>query len=586
MSPGFHSGGLVAIIALTGLASLPLQARAQPNAGSLLNQQERQHRQRPAQLPTPKAPSAQPHRRATGGVSVLVKSVRFSGDTTLVSKTRLQAVVSPAIGKQLDFAGLQRLTRQVTDFLRRQGWLLAEAYLPQQDVTGGHIDIDIRGGRLDGLGGKGTPFSIVGAGKSKLRIKRARLDAIAGGLLQPGANVRRGSLERSLLLMNDLPGVSARARLQKGISADSTHVRIAVKEGPSLTGSAWADNYGDYATGSFQRNLAGRINDPYGNGDQIGGSITDSRGLDLLRLGYSLPVGSRGLRMTALASAMHYRVVEGIGVNSGLRGNSGTAGATFNYPLIRSRMLNLYGAAGFTYRRLKDTSSAGTLDDKRLEVLHAGLSGSLFDDLAGGGLTSWGITATFGRLDLTNSANALADAAGYDTQGNYDKLDYNLARLQRLPGQFSLLAKVSGQIAGANLDSSEQFFLGGPFGVRGYPVGEAIGDEGWITSVELRYNAPWLTALGNLQLQGFVDAGQIGLHHNPKQLPIATATGRNRYNLADWGLAATLQQPGRYSVRLLWADTLGSNPGRTVQGKDVDNHSYGSRVWAQATVWF
>jgi hemolysin activation/secretion protein len=58
-----------------------------------------------------------------------------------------------------------------------------------------------------------------------------------------------------------------------------------------------------------------------------------------------------------------------------------------------------------------------------------------------------------------------------------------------LPGGFTLYASFSGQRASKNLDSSEEFFLGGPNGVRAYPQGEGAGDEGWLSRLELRHGA-------------------------------------------------------------------------------------------------
>ena len=78
---------------------------------------------------------------------MLVKSVRFTGAAGLASEAELQAVVADAIGKERDFAGLEALVRRVTGYLRGRGGFLAEAYLPRQDITDGHIEIVVRAGR-------------------------------------------------------------------------------------------------------------------------------------------------------------------------------------------------------------------------------------------------------------------------------------------------------------------------------------------------------------------------------------------------------------------------------------------------------
>lgn len=569
---------------LCAVVSLP--AYAQPNAGSLLNQQRQQQHHIFRQLPAPAVKRARPPLKK-GGPAVVVHSIRFSGATDLVPEAALQHVVSYAIGKKLDFAGLETLARKVTDYLHAQGWFLANAYLPQQDVTKGNIDIAIRAGRLDGANGKGTPFGIVKSSTGRLRISRARLDAIAAPLLRPGAAAKKDKLERALLLMDRLPGISAQARLQRGQNPDSTHVAIAVNEGPLASASAWIDNYGNYSTGTIQENILAQLNDPAHIGDQLSALATHSRGLDMGRLGYSVPLASNGLRLGLSTTMLHYRVVQGLGQSAGLSGRSSTYAARLSYPLILTRRLHVDLSAGYEHEHLKDSAATGMLDDKRVGIWNAGVSGSELDRLGGGGLTAWGLTLNAGNLDLSaDQADAEQDASGYRTAGQYVTLDYNVSRLQKLPGAFTLYATLTGQQANKNLDSSAQFILGGPYGIRAYPVGEASGDEGWLGHVSLRYSLPHATPLGHWQFVTFYDLGHITLHDNPRDIPIDTATGENSYGLADWGVGVNLQRTARYSVQLTWAQTLGSNPGRSVQGYDVDNHAYGSRVWLQALVWF
>jgi hemolysin activation/secretion protein len=74
-----------------------------------------------------------------------------------------------------------------------------------------------------------------------------------------------------------------------------------------------------------------------------------------------------------------------------------------------------------------------------------------------------------------------------------------VARLQSAGDRISIFGRLSAQWANRNLDSSEDFGLGGPNGVRAYPPGEGFGDEGKLAQLELRYRmndvlAPYLFA--------------------------------------------------------------------------------------------
>ncbi|MBF0460490.1 MAG: ShlB/FhaC/HecB family hemolysin secretion/activation protein, partial [Magnetococcales bacterium] len=421
----------VPVTCLTALAATSAFAagiaQAVPDAGSLLNQQQRQQQRLPDRLPEAEhAPVSAPPQQTTG-LKVQVVAIHFSGATHLATEAEMQAVVADRIGQELDFAGIEQLVTRVTAFLHHKGWFLARAYLPRQDVTGGQIEIGLLEGHLDGREGKSEPYTIVPDNKMPLRIAPERLHAIAANLLPAGTPAQEGDLERALLLMNDLPGMTAKASLQPGTEPDSTRVILDVQEGPLLSGNGWVDNYGNRDTGSTQANLAGALNDPFGSGDQVGLSGTATQGLKLGRFSYTLPLGSTGTKLNGSISDMSYKVIRGVGQTAGLTGSSGTGSLTLSQPFVRSRHDNLYGSFGYTYKTLWDDAQAGPLHDKRLDNWNTGLSGNRLDELGGGGLTSGNLTWTTGRVDLGHlPTDAAADAAGYATQGRFNKTRYPL----------------------------------------------------------------------------------------------------------------------------------------------------------------
>ncbi len=576
----------ISVLALM-LASIHLaHAQTPPDAGSLLRQQEQLEQRHPQQFPEVEAPEVvKPAMKEVPGVKVWVKAIRFSGDADLVPEAELQALLKDAIDKELDFAGLQALATRVTEHLRSKGWLLARAYLPRQDITEGTIEFAILKGRLDGAAGDGGGWQVTL--DESTRINAARLSRIAEAAAPSGSAVRQVELERALLLMNDLPGISARSRLEPGSETGTTRILVDATEGALFTGNLWADNSGNHSTGEGQLNAALNLNNPGGYGDHASLGLTASKGIRMARLGYSAPLGSQGLRASAGYTDMRYEVKKGTGVAAGLEGHSRIARVGLSYPFIRTRALSLHGSANYQHKALTDDSDAGTLRDKRIDVFSVGLSGDSLDRWQGGGLNSFGANITHGDLDLSRvAADKAADAATLRTQGRFTKLNLNASRLQRLPGNFTLLGRIEAQLAEGNLDSSEEFILGGPSGVRAYPVGEAQGDEGWLVSAELRYDWPGGTPLGALQLSAFADTGGIRVHKNPGSMAIPTASGKNSYQLSGAGLGVSLSQPGRYSVRLSWAHSLGSNPGRSVNGTNADGKTDDNRFWVQATAWF
>ena len=175
---------------------------------------------------------------------------------------------------------------------------------------------------------------------------------------------------------------------------------------------------------------------------------------------------------------------------------------------------------------------------------------------------------------------------GGDPQGKTRATPQRGTHLQRVTQQIALFASLRGQLAGGNLDSSQKFILGGPSGVRAYPVGEASGDEGHALTLEGRFDVPNMPAWAATQLVGFFDSGWVKLHHDIYAGAITNATGKNDYWLNGAGVGLNIGKAGQYSVRTTYARTLGDNPGRSATGKDADNRSEDNRFWLQALVWF
>lgn len=541
-----------------------------PDAGQLLREQQPQ-RQILRQLPTPEVEKERPPLADTG-VRVAVKGFRFTGYEGLATENELQALVAGAAGKSLTFSKLQALAARITAFLKDKGWFLARAYLPKQDVTSGIIEIAIIQGVSDG--------SLNIKRDKKARIREEVLRSIGKIVVLPGQALNVQKLERAVLLMNDLPGVAARASLAPGAIPGSTGIRVDVSEGPLFSGAMWGDNQGNRYTGDWRSNVMLNVNDPLRYGDQFSLLLTGTGGLIQGRAAYSFPLTPTGLKGNLSYAGMRYELIDDLAPLK-IKGRSHTVDAGISYPLLRSRTANLTTTLGYEYKALTD--SAGNIDtrDKQLHSGAIGFSGDRYDTMLGGGYTTWNIVVTTGSLH-----EAIADISLTETQGAYTRFNLGVARLQHLAERISINLSWSGQLSLDNLDSSEKFNLGGPNGVRAYPVGEASGDQGNLFNVDLRYDLPLPTVWGSLQLSGFYDIGQITLHKQPWINSVSTATDKNNYWLQGCGMELIYAHSGRFSFKTTWAYAIGDNPGRSTTGKDADGRNDNNRFWLQAMLFF
>lgn len=503
-------------------AQAQVQPLVPPSAGQVLREMQTPVPATPLALPGASAEMAADP-AAANAAKVLVKSVLITGNQEIPT-AELLALVSSLVGSVQTLAQLNAAARRITGYYRSQGFAVARALLPAQDITSGAVTISVIEGRV-----------------SLTRVANAtRLpDAVVGsyiGNVKPGDVVRSSQIDRGILLLQDTPGVaSSRATLQPGASVGTSDLLVEVTGASLLSGSATLDNYGSRYTGQYRLGGNFGLASPLGRGDQLSFSaLTAGPGLSFGRLSYQLPAGSDGLRVGAAYFDTRYRLSREF-ASLDAQGSANSTSIFAAYPFIRSVTHNLSGTAAYESKNLTDRVNAtSTTTDKKVRVSSLGLTGSLQDALWGGGISSADLTLVMGRLNISSPGAFAIDAASANTDGRYSRTAYGLNRLQRITDNTQLAVSLNGQRASKNLDSSEKFSLGGVNGVRAYPTGESSGDEGFKGTVELRhsYSANW-------QVTTFYDFGSIKVNKSP--FGVAPTNNKNLGG-AGFGINATFDR--------------------------------------------
>ena len=562
-----HKQPVLVAIALALFAS-SIAAQSAPDAGSLLREAEKQAPRLPQ--PAPQAVPQAPLVPDASALRVQVKAFRISGNT-LIAESELQAVLSPWLGKESTFTELQQAANAVAEAYRRHGWF-ARPQLPAQDLADGVVKIHIIEGRLGAVR--------IDDGGKPLRLNRAMVSSTMTARQQPGDPLNLDALERGNAILNDTPGFAVATVLSAGSDTGETDAIVKVQDKPLLAATAQLDNQGARSTGADKLTFNLSLDNPGGAGDQISANGNASEGSRYLRLGYSRPFGREGLRAGINASAMRYQLLgeDFAALNS--QGDAKTLGLTASYPLLRSGTRNMSLAGAIDRKDYYNEANEISTSEKRLHTALLALNGDLLDGFGQGGMTLWGVNLTAGQVDLSaNATNESADQNGPGTAGSYQKLGYSLARLQRMSDQSTLWFSLSGQRANKNLDSSEKFSLGGPSGVRAYPLMEGSGDDGWLATLEARYN---LTP--DLQLSVFYDHGSVTQSHNPDYTGAPLV---NEASLKGAGLGLSWSQPGSFTLRAVWARRIGDNPlASATTGADGDGSLKPNRFWLSAVVFF
>ena len=587
---GITLGGLAVVGALLApavQAQTPPAQQQRPDV--LLEQQRKQQEQQKQQeqLTQPKAPPqidkparARPPKGAEAKVKVA--QIKFSGNT-VIKTNELDEVVATAIGKTLTLRELTEVAGQVSEYYAAEGYILAQAYLPPQEIRGGVVEIAILEGKVGKIGVTGNT-----------RYKTSTILRAMEPVKEKGI-IHEGTLETALNEMNDYPGLKVRAALKPGESRGTTDMELTAKERLPYTSTTDVNNYGSRLTGSWVYGEELGLGNLAGVGDNLTlkGLKSDSR-LFFTDVTYLIPVTNFGTKFQV--SWIHTENVIGKEFASFRpTGRADIVSIDGLQTIIRTGALSLTGVAGFdikTIRNLLTTTgpSAVLFSKDELRIFRLGLRGDYRDPFLG--RTYFGLTWHYGMDDLGGSNQdapqtsfQITDAAGNTRgagPGNFSKWTGDVARFQSLGLPFIqglpvlpavlndsyLILRATGQFASDRLLSPERFAIGGYYTVRGYPVAERIGDNGYAATAELVVPVPSSATIPfgsrvwkeTVQFAAFVDHG--GTFPSP-----VSATGQGGYGyLTGAGVGLRINLPfgvpepverGTLSIKIDWASAIG-----------------------------
>lgn len=452
------------------LIAFPVCAQTPPDTGQTLQQL-----QTPPELPPPSdgldiEPPTQTL-TAAGGPTTEVSRIEFSGNSVF-SPEQLQQVVSASLGQTSDLAGLRDIAWQITRYYQQSGYPFARAFLPTQTLSDGTVQIQIVEGRYG---------QIIAQGEDKLvAVAQRRLDTLTAGEV-----IAAASLERTTLLLDDLPGLRTAPLIRPGQELGTGDLIVAVEADKRYSSDIAVDNHGNRYTGEYRTRLGLNINPLVLVGDQLQlrGMIT-SETLLLGSATYSAPIGAAGLSAQVGYAYTDYELGKEYAAADST-GKAHITSAGLSYPLLRSQHSNLTLSTIYQHKRLTDENLSGRTR-RTSDSLPVSLLFDHRDNLFRAGITYGSLSWTPGRIQVKDNRND-------SPEGNFHKITLDVARLQQITSSLTLFTRISGQKSDSNLDSSEDFGIGGVYGVRAYPGGEGYGDQGILAQVELRYRVKQLS---------------------------------------------------------------------------------------------
>lgn len=410
-----------------------------------------------------------------GGIRFTLTSVTVTG-ATVYSARELEKAYASLVGKDVTLAQIYGVVETLTTRYRNDGYILSRVVVPAQAVEGGVVKLQAVEGYISDVDVQGGTAAVRGrAAGYASRIKGQK-------------PLRASTLEKNVLLLNDLPGIEAHAVLAPGTEAGAAKLVLQLSE-TRVGGSATVDNRGSIAQGRQRILASADLN------NMLGSSMTEVRQvttatpeLSYTAVSHDQYLGSHGLKVTASGSFVYSKPQELSVVPLELTTKSTTANIGLSMPLMRSRSHNLYLRAAFGGFNSESTifGLRDTLD--RLRSVRAGFTFDAGDGLGGVNI----IDAEYSRGLAVTGASHNGDEylSRLGGRADYSKATVYAARVQALPGRFSAVLAGNGQYAFTDLLAPELFSVGGEQFGRGYDPSELLNDHGAALKLDLRYALP------------------------------------------------------------------------------------------------
>ena len=421
------------------------------------------------------------------------------------------------MGTKVSLRDLHRIAAKVNALYRRKGAIAAVAVLPEQDITGGAVQIRLVEGRLGAVEVKGARFT-------KKGFVSSRVDAREGELVD--AERVRKSLER----LNATYDITSRLVMMPGKTEGTTDYLVSVDEPANYTAAVFTDNAGKEETGLYRAGTVVTDRSVTGHRDAFTFGTVGSHGSESVFGSYDIPVNRFGTKLGTSADWSKTSIKKGEMKDLDVGGSYKGAGFSVTHPFVAAadRLVNAY--AKYDYKRSTSEFDGNQTMATRVESV------------------AYGFDATLrGNANVLVFDNSFTN--GYDHHENVNRrfMHYNaaLTGAQGLGKVGTVILKGRGQLSDDTLlPSTDQFQVGGSATVRGYTEGLLTGDNGYVLTAE--FERP-LFSSDKVKWFAFYDNGRVCAWRGDAQRTL------NHHSLASFGGGLAFSFTKYFSARVTYA---------------------------------
>ncbi|MCA9793190.1 MAG: ShlB/FhaC/HecB family hemolysin secretion/activation protein [Candidatus Eremiobacteraeota bacterium] len=426
-----------------------------------------------------------------------VKEIVVVGNT-LLPEADIRQAVAPYEGRELEFDELTEVVDVLEELYHQKGYFLMRAILPAQKPLEGKVEVQVFEGRI---------MNVVTESNQRYP-DQFLIDHFQAHL--PDSGYKQADFQKALMLLNEMPDLGVKAVFRPGSSPGSTEIVLQAVEDKQFHLGLDYNNFGTRLTGENRIGLTGDLSSAFTPGDRLLARSVfgfPSENTAFVQAAYSFPVGDLGTRLGFAYANGTYTAGREVAILD-IRGAANVYSLSVEHPLVRSLTHSSDVFLNLSYNDIDNTILGLPLSNDFYTAANLGYRAS-WRDTSGRSLLRSSVTQGLGGL-VAGDPRASRAGAGAD----FFKANLDLARIQEFnPSVFGILRGTM-QYSGTPLFSAEQFALGGPDTVRGFGQAEALGDQAYNLTAELRWS-PLEEQKDLFQTVFFVDTGGI-VRKNPQ----------------------------------------------------------------------
>ena len=428
---------------------------------------------------------------------VRIETVEVTGNT-LIGSEEIAGVLKGLLPMEgiLSSGGsggsLEKLPEAVTGLYRSKGYFLVQAYLPEQEIKDGVLKVKVLEGALGRVTVSGNDVY------ATLFIRNHFKEEGDTGL-------QRAGMERALLLLNDYMDMKATGLFETGREEGRADLNVRVTDERPLHFRFDYNNFGSKLVSRHRFGIGMDMGNVVRTGSVL--SIRSVVGSPVTQAvygsaGYSLPLDFNGTRLAMHLSGGDFDIGKSLAVlNIGMETMGW--GVSVSHPIRKSSVATLVGEVGFDAQDF--SQSFGVSGEKTRDRVRKLWGQMDYSKQRGRGRDILGVSLHQGLGGVLGGTTAKQGGSRVGANNSFTRGVLEAARFQEVTEMISVMVRGVGQGSLNDLVVGEQMSLGGPDSIRGYAVGEFLGDSGYSFHAEMRVMP--LKARDVMQVVFFADHG-------------------------------------------------------------------------------